>query len=251
MADAATAPRAAATLLLLKDGPLRVLMITRHRAATFGSALVFPGGCVDSTDPADEWLGYVSGAASFSAEERALRIAGCRETYEETGILVCAQQSDVSVPLGPPEGFGATVRRAGCRLALDELHPVSRWLTPPISPQRFDTRFYLCRAPELQEACCDGQEAVAFEWLEPRAAIALADAKERLLLFPTRMNLLWLSRYTDAAGAIAAARQLVPRLIEPVVERTPRGLRLSIPEDARYGVTEFWPAESGGMTIEN
>src|SRR5689334_10571751 len=49
----ATAPRAAATLILLRDGAggPEVLMLKRHGLSdAFGEAFVFPGGKVDAAD---------------------------------------------------------------------------------------------------------------------------------------------------------------------------------------------------------
>ena len=54
-------PRPAATLLLLRDDLLRILMVKRHAKAFFPSALVFPGGTVDPSDHEDDWLPYLAG----------------------------------------------------------------------------------------------------------------------------------------------------------------------------------------------
>src|SRR5215203_1183767 len=81
-------PRPAATALLLRDDPFEVLMIRRHPEQYFASALVFPGGTVDESDRSDDWLPHVAGGAALSVEERALRIAAFRETFEETSILL-------------------------------------------------------------------------------------------------------------------------------------------------------------------
>src|SRR5690554_2708732 len=81
-------PRLAATLMLVRDDPFEVLMVRRHAKAVFGSALVFPGGTVDSDDYEDDWLELSDGAGGLDSVERALRIAGIRETFEETSLLL-------------------------------------------------------------------------------------------------------------------------------------------------------------------
>lgn len=55
-------PVPAATLLLLRDDPLRELMVTRAAKGNFASALVFPGGTVDADDGAAHWHARCTGA---------------------------------------------------------------------------------------------------------------------------------------------------------------------------------------------
>jgi 8-oxo-dGTP pyrophosphatase MutT (NUDIX family) len=220
---------------------MRVLMIERHQNMVFGSALVFPGGSVDADDAAPDWLGIADGAPDDPAE-RAFRVAACRETFEEVGILLGATE----VPRGA-SGFADALRQSGARLPLGDLHPIGHWRTPEHAPKRFDTRLYLCRAPEGQEARCDGGEAVSAEWIEPEIAIARADAGKCVLLFPTRMTLKRLAESLDVHEAIVATRKLAPFVVVPEVEQTERGLKLTIPIEAGYGVSEFWPEESGAM----
>ncbi|WP_308237961.1 hypothetical protein [Phenylobacterium sp. J426] len=102
-------------------------------------------------------------------------------------------------------------------------------------PKRFDTWFYAVRAPENQLAACDGRETVDAEWIAPREALDLAEAGQRTVIFPTRMNLQLLGEAKSAADAVAraAARRLVPVL--PQVETRPEGRVLVLPPDAGYG----------------
>jgi 8-oxo-dGTP pyrophosphatase MutT (NUDIX family) len=233
--------RPAAAIILVKDDPMRVLMIERHRDLVFGSAIVFPGGSVDPDDAALDWLAVADEAPDEPAE-RAFRVAACREMFEETGILLGAV-----VNLGDGGSFSNALRCSGGRLPLGDLHPVGHWRTPEHAAKRFDMRLYLCRAPEGQEAQCDGREAVSAEWIEPKESIALADARKCVLLFPTRMALKRLSESPSVDAAIVAARKLTPFVVMPTVERTERGIRLTIPAEAGYGVTEFWPEERGAI----
>ena len=223
--------RLAATVLLVRDGPdgLQVFMVTRHRQIEFASgALVFPGGGVDPADRA------------FAGEdiERISRVAAIRETYEECGVL-----------LARPRGGGALAASAApfhervlgeeLELSLDALTLFAHWITPPILPKRFDTRFYIVAAPADQTAVHDGGEAVDSIWIEPRRALEDATRGRYALVLPTRLNLELLGQSATAAEAIAAAAARRIASIEPIAEKTATGYRLTIPADAGYGGPHF------------
>jgi len=111
----------------------------------------------------------------------------------------------------------------------------ARWITPPLTPKRFDTWFYVARADSDQLAVCDGWETVDAEWIAPSEALRLAATGERKVIFPTRMNLQLLAEAEHAEDAVdrAARRTLVT--VEPKVERRADGPVLVIPPDAGYG----------------
>src|SRR3954471_8791204 len=118
---AATTPREAATVIVLRGGAetLEVLLVKRNPAQRFmGGAWVFPGGAVDTDD------GEGTGAH---------RAAGVREVAEEAGI-------------GLPDP--------------DALVRFSRWITPALVRIRFDTHFFLAAVPDDTEARPDGSETV-------------------------------------------------------------------------------------------
>src|SRR3954449_2695599 len=56
------------------------------------------------------------------------------------------------------------------------LVPFARWITPPEVTVRFDTWFFLARAPEGQEARPDGQEIVDARWFAPARALEGGEA---------------------------------------------------------------------------
>jgi 8-oxo-dGTP pyrophosphatase MutT (NUDIX family) len=240
-APAPATPRPSATILLLRDDPLRVLMIQRHHEQMFASALVFPGGKVDPGDGSDEWLDLLTGVENHSSEERGYRVAAFRETYEEAGVLLARDASGAHVGTVAPgqADFLEVVRASGGRLCLDDLVLFGHWITPALAPKRFDTRFYLAAMPMAQEAETDGNEAVAHEWVEPGELIMRAGLEFRDLVLPTRMNLLLLSKSGNLAEAMADARA---RPVFPVVPVPTKGedgtLVLHIPAEAGYGVTE-------------
>jgi 8-oxo-dGTP pyrophosphatase MutT (NUDIX family) len=239
----------AATLLLLRDDPaFQVLMVKRHHQIDFASgALVFPGGKTHAGDHDPAWADHTTGWESFDAEQRGLRIAAIRECFEEAGILLARRNDgglfeeacELSVREAVDKGevaFLDVVRDLGVRLNLDALTVFARWITPTMMPKRFDTWFYAVRAPEGQLAACDGRETVDAEWIAPAEVLRLADAGERTVIFPTRMNVQLLGEADSAADAVARAeaRTLVPVL--PQVETRPEGRVLVLPPDAGYGV---------------
>ncbi|WP_337188745.1 NUDIX hydrolase [Phenylobacterium sp.] len=240
--------RPAATVLLLRDAPaFEVLMVKRHHQIDFASgALVFPGGKTHAGDHDPAWAAHCRGWEQFDAEQRGLRIAAIREAYEEAGILMAegldgadfAGVSDPVVRAAVDRGetpFIDVIRELGVRLRLDALTVFSRWITPTMMPKRFDTWFYAVAAPPDQVAACDGRETVDAEWIPPGEVLRLAEAGERTVIFPTRMNVQLLAEAGSAGDCVrrAEARPLVPVLPEVKV----RGERrfLVIPPDAGYG----------------
>lgn len=249
MPDEPVPVRPAATVLLLRDEPaFEVLMVKRHHQIDFASgALVFPGGKTAASDHAPAWVEHAIGWSQIEPDQRPFRIAALREIYEEAGILIARDAAGVSFcgderahaardAVAKDDGaFLPLVRDLGLRIDLTALTVFARWITPEFTPKRFDTWFYLARADSEQLAICDGWETVDAEWIPPLEALRLADAGQRTVIFPTRMNLQLLAEATSAADAIARAeaRRLVTVL--PKVEKRETGRFLVIPSDAGYG----------------
>jgi 8-oxo-dGTP pyrophosphatase MutT (NUDIX family) len=238
----------AATILLLRDAPeFQVLMVKRHHQIDFASgAMVFPGGKTHAGDDDPAWTDHCVGWDAFDAEQRGLRIAAIREAYEEAGILLAegldgsdfAEVCDPAMRSAVDHGEAAfidVVRDLGVRLRLDALVVFARWITPTMMPKRFDTWFYAVRAPADQVAAADGREAVDAEWIAPSEVLRLADAGERTVIFPTRMNVQLLAEASSAEDCVARARArtLVPVL--PKVEVRDGARFLVLPPDAGYG----------------
>lgn len=242
----------AATILLLRDEPeFQVLMVKRHHQIDFASgALVFPGGKSHAGDHDEAWAGHVIGWQDFDPDQPALRIAAIREVFEEAGILLAVRNDGQPIggeacPIGVRQAVDAgttafldVVRDLDARLDLAALTTFARWITPPLTPKRFDTWFYVVRAPDDQLAACDGRETVDAEWIAPAEALRLAAEGQRKVIFPTRMNLKLLAEAQDAADAVARAdaRSLVT--VQPQVQERPHGRVLVLPPDAGYGVVE-------------
>lgn len=248
------APKPASTVVLVRDatagGGVEVLMVRRSAGMAFGaSAWVFPGGKVAEADADPAWDDHSDG--SYGHYARSLRIAAAREVFEESGLLL-ATRDGAELSAGAcaafdgergaveaqPKLFIDLVRGAGLRLTLERLAPFAHWITPAFEPRRFDTHFFLVRAPSVQVAKHDGREAVDHEWVRPADLLERRVRGEAKLMFPTRLNLEVLARAGSAAEAEAAARSREVVTVEPQVVERADGKVLVIPAAAGYGITE-------------
>ena len=271
-----TPPLDAATVLLLRDAApqLQVFMVVRHQEIDFASgALVFPGGKVDAADADAALIPYLDGAETPDARERAFRVAAIREAFEECGVLLARERATSPRESGAratlPPGRLKTlepyrqklvegevtmldlVTRENLTLAADLMTPYSHWVTPAFVPKRFDTWFFLARAPEDQLAVHDGKESVDSVWVSPGDALADLEAKRRVIIFPTRLNLMMLDESSSAEAAILAAQTRPIKTVEPWIEEREGKKWLSIPADAGYEITQIpfaarRPAAGGG-----
>jgi 8-oxo-dGTP pyrophosphatase MutT (NUDIX family) len=88
----------------------------------------------------------------------------------------------------------------------------SRWITPEEVKVRFDTWFFVARAPPAAEATVDGGECVDSRWLRPAAALEAFARDELMLVFPTIKHLEALAQAESVADALrkARTREVVP-----------------------------------------
>lgn len=234
--------RPASTILLLRDGAagLETFMVVRHHQIDFASgALVFPGGRMEAADAA---------LAAERAPEDPLapqKVAAIREAFEECGVLLARPEGEdgfVSAAratgLDRAAPFAGLMAREKLVPALDALTPFAHWITPDFVPKRFDTHFFLARAPADQALVHDGHEAVDSVWISPGEALA-EHGKRYQLLFPTYRNLWKLAAHADAASAIDAARNTPVVTVLPERVSVDGGPGLRIPAEAGYGGEVF------------
>src|SRR5689334_7766124 len=149
--DAAEVPPVpAASVIVVRDSPLEVLMIRRHSKSSFvPDAWVFPGGVVEPSDRAE-------------TELATMRIAAARELFEESGIWLGAPLADADAKrrklLAGEITFASLVGESP--IDLDQLVWTSRWITPVGVPKRFDTYFFLATVDRNAIASAENVEAV-------------------------------------------------------------------------------------------
>ena len=260
--------RDAATVVLVREADdgapgFEVFMLLRTVKSDFNAgAYVFPGGGVDRSD---------GGAAAQARVQRARRraqasarlgiadgglafyLAAIRECFEEAGVLLAADAAGRTLSLHEPAAqqrfaayraalnAGQTTLPAICerehlRLPLDEVHYYSHWITPEGMPRRYDTRFFLCRAPAGQEPLHDGEETVDHCWVRPADALARHAAGGFNLVPATRKQLEFLARHPTVDALLARGARpsdtvpaIQPQLILGADGR-PERVRLPLPE---------------------
>ena len=231
-------PIPAATLVVVRDrphGPPELLMVERAPGMAFaGGALVFPGGRIDQSDSLSA-AGLADGAA---------RVAAIRETIEETAIPISLRpQPTVEQALAMQAALVADrpfeeVLCYDYALALEELTPLARWLPNFHVTRRFDTLFYIARAPpgEWEPNVLAGECSGAF-WLTAGDALERERGGDARLIFPTRRNLERLAQHDSFAAmqADALAHPIEP--VTPWVEEHDGERFIVIPDHLGYLVT--------------
>ncbi len=214
------APIPAATLILVRDRPgaaPELLMVERAQGMAFAAgAHVFPGGRIDDQDRAL--------ASSIGASAEA--VAAVRETIEETAIpaaldpvpdVMTARRLQHSLLAEMP--FGDLLETARLRIDPDALVPFARWVPKFHAVRRFDTVFFVARAPadDWQPRVVAGECAGA-SWITASEVLRRDAAGEASLIFPTRRTLERLALHGDfdAIAADARAHEIAP--ITPWVE---------------------------------
>jgi 8-oxo-dGTP pyrophosphatase MutT (NUDIX family) len=152
-------PKAAATLIVIdRSNPTPKIMFgRRHESHAFlPGKFVFPGGRVD---PQDHTMPYAAPlhpmvesklnkniARQTRTTASAIALAAIRETFEETGMLFGVK----SIEERPvPRGVWSKFASYGYYPDLSTLHFVTRAITPPRYPRRFDTRFFAVDAKAI------------------------------------------------------------------------------------------------------
>ncbi|HEV7919079.1 MAG TPA: NUDIX hydrolase [Solirubrobacterales bacterium] len=190
-------PRPAASVLIMRDSDdgVEVLFVRRSMEMKFmAGAWVFPGGGVSIGD-------------GDSEDDLAYRRCAIRETFEEARVT-----------LTNPE----------------ELVPFSRWITPELAPLRFDTRFYLARAPDGAEPAPDRREVDCAQWWTPAKALHLFVNDEADLHFPTIKQVERLAPFETVDEALADARNTPVEAILPRVAANDDGFDILLPGEPGY-----------------
>ncbi|HSG91641.1 MAG TPA: hypothetical protein VLA56_20660 [Pseudomonadales bacterium] len=258
------APIPSGTIVLLRDDPaegLEIFMVVRHHQIDFASgALVFPGGKISPQDE-DPAIAARCDGADPDPVMRAVQVGAIREAFEEAGVLLARPAgADTLVPgdrlpalehyrdamHGGSVTLAEFLEKEDLRLACDCLTRFAHWVTPEMMPKRFDTHFFIARAPEDHVLAHDGHESVDSVWITPQRVLEDAAAGTRTVIFPTLRNVEMLADASTVAGAIAAAdaREIVTVL--PWTEKREDGVWLRIQEAAGYRISEEKMSAPGG-----
>ncbi len=267
--DPSTVPiRPAATVMLIRDrassGALEVFMMRRTLQAVFaGGMYVFPGGRLDAVDGGSEMEAICDGLSDVEASALlqidtgglAYWVAAIRECFEEAGVLLARTAATGEYVRFDDDNEAARFTadrewvhdgslgmielcaREGLRLATDRMFYTAHWITPAGEARRFDTRFFVARAPQAQEPLHDDGETIASAWLTPQEALDGERSGEYVMLPPTIASLRFLGQSATADEALAAAAQIgVPPMILPKLRGNSSNgdLDLVMPDDPEY-----------------
>jgi 8-oxo-dGTP pyrophosphatase MutT (NUDIX family) len=259
-------PQKAATVILLREKKpegFEVFLLKRHEKSSFmGGNFVYPGGRVDREDGSMELCSYSRGTTfedahrilgrTLSPEESfAHWIAGIRELFEEAGILLAYHHTGNPFEYKNEEyrqrvidyrdqlQMGKTTicriaKEANILLAIDQLYYYAHWITPEARPERFDTRFFLARHPEGQEASYDRKETIEGIWMVPRKALEENSKGKMALSPPTLKTLEDLSRYETIEEVFNSLIEKDIKPILPILTKTSNEPTILFPWDPEY-----------------
>ena len=253
----------AATIILARDvaDGFEVLMLKRTTQVTFAKGMhVFPGGGLDAQDQQAEMVALCAGlddrqASHLLGIERgglAYWIAAVRECFEEAGLVLGYHANKQLFSFDQTEAdrlaelradfthnklsFVEILKQLELRVATDQIHYFSHWVTKAGQPRRYDTRFFVARAPSQQIPMQDNSETVAHLWVRPEDALAMGKVGELSLMFPTIKTLETLANFDCVDDLLMHAK--TPRKI---LKMNPKGAldrdgqsHLLIPGDPAY-----------------
>jgi 8-oxo-dGTP pyrophosphatase MutT (NUDIX family) len=188
-------PRQSACVILLRDGDEGIEVLLVRR----NPEQRFMGGF---------WV-FPGGAVDAGEGEGdgAHRAAAVRELEEEAGVTGVA-----------PDG----------------LVKYSRWITPELVEIRFDTQFFLARAPAGVEARVDGTECVDARWTTPRLALEDHAGGALPLVFPTLRHLDELSCFATVGDLLRRARDRDVQPVQPKVVLSGQTVLIVLPGEPGY-----------------
>ncbi|MCC6177753.1 MAG: hypothetical protein IT305_20820 [Chloroflexi bacterium] len=236
-------PRPAATVILVRPGEaagIDVFMVRRDPRSRFAAdVFVFPGGAVQPDDfdaryarlapqvrPDEAYRRLADRGAESpvdAGQAHALHVAAIRETFEEAGVLLAsdsagrilgelspgrvAQLSEARAAVQRRDlSFADLAERERLLLAPERMTFFSHWVTPPSSPRRFDTRFFVALLPRGQAASHCGIETVDGVWIAPADALERYERGDFRLMIVQVEHLRVLAKLTSVEEALTLAR---------------------------------------------
>jgi 8-oxo-dGTP pyrophosphatase MutT (NUDIX family) len=243
-------------------------MMRRGAGLAFMAGMwVFPGGRVDEADAsygmrarvpeadARRWrhrLRTPEGESLPADVALAHYVAACRETFEESGVLLARDRAgapcDAERTARLQQEREAIAADAGSFLGLLEREDLyldvaalvywSHWITPSLEPKRFDTRFFAIAVPPGQVASADRSELTEHAWVRPARLQQALDRGELRVVPPTLLTLEDLAESHAQHGSLAAMleaeRGRVTPPVMPRIEAQPDAIHVVMPWDAGY-----------------
>ncbi len=207
--------------MLVRDGQqgLAVYLTRRSNSSRFmPGAYVFPGGAVEAGDAEQAMLARLHGTAGNAPAP--VVVAALRELLEEAGILFVVRQpqgsrtavderlaSSLRARMSAKVPFATLLTEHELALDATQLAHYSNWITPPSQKIRFDTHFFLARAPDDQVPSADAVEVHDGTWFSPADALRRAERGDLSIIFPTRKHLERLARFDRVEPLLAHARE--------------------------------------------
>src|SRR5262249_632389 len=209
---------------------MEVFMIRRARDMRFlGGYYAFPGGKVDLADRSHDALARTHGLSPESAARAigdptdevpalAYWLAGVREVFEETGVLLARDGGDRPAAAAAPDialrleghrralvrgdrSFTQILSAEGWVADLAPLRYLCHFVTPPASPIRYSARFFLCPVPSGQGPRLIVEEASEGFWVDPGAAYGRFRAREWPMAEPAEYGTQYLA-HVESCDAV-------------------------------------------------
>ncbi len=236
-------PKLAATVILLRerapssetddDCEFEVFMAKRHQNARFMSEHhVFPGGGLDDQDLTEESRARLLGIDSevipklkdICEDPANLWIIAIRELFEETGILIATNETGTFIEeirkrnkkfkkyqkrlQKKRKTMTGVLTKEDLYYAADNLQYFGRLITPPMSPIRFDTQFFICKFPQNQRINLFKDELTESLWGSPEQLLASFKNREIKLIFPQYSTLQRLSKFKTVQEVFENAKEV-------------------------------------------
>jgi endoribonuclease LACTB2 len=186
-------PKDAAAVILLRhntdSASPEVFWVQRSEKLAFlGGFHAFPGGQLDTRDA------EVAVLNCTDSQRAAMISCAARELFEELGVLLAHGSESLTkgqiVSLLDDLESGrmswpALLNHYDLQLDANDYTFVGRWVTPPFSPKRFDTWFFLARCPAKQQPeVKDNGELAKGEWTNAGDAYRRWERSEVLAVPP-------------------------------------------------------------------
>uniref|UniRef100_A0A1Y1L567 Nudix hydrolase domain-containing protein n=1 Tax=Photinus pyralis TaxID=7054 RepID=A0A1Y1L567_PHOPY len=260
----------------------KILMVKRSRkSSVLPNATVFPGGAVDKSDTSKNWLklyekfGFKSEwldslnsnidiSLLFKSDDEneipksiSLRIAAIRETFEETGILMCKNVKNISDETSSwadyitseeiqkwqtkvnknPNEFMKLCLHFEIFPDLWSLYDWNNWATPSVVRAKFNVMFFIAIFQSKPPAFADNGEISDVQWNSPSQYLDIWKAEKLSVTLPQFYEISRLNTFTNINDIQKFCKECSKRGLErymPCIVTTTSGTFFLLPGDALY-----------------